>query len=126
MKYREIELKQGNSFTNELAVYIIHKCDTQRKEDNLINRIKKILNYSTSQFYIEAVTDDCILVRNFKEFTFDDNGVACLKQTYNMLGLLKNVKIYVNVHTDDWFVVDGKEYNDDCVKWDEFIGKLEY
>lgn len=82
--------------------------------------------YFESGFYIEPVTDDYMLVRNFKDFTFDEQGINKLKETYYTLNQIKNIKVRVDICTHDWMIINGKECNNDCVKWDEFIGKLEY
>lgn len=127
MRYNGIELKQGNGFTSELSIGITHKCDTERKETNLVNKIKKTLdeNPPRIKFYVDTVLEDYMLIRGYKDFTFDEQGIENLKQVYDLVSQIKNVDIRVDIITDDWMIINGKECNNDCVKWDEFTGKLE-
>lgn len=126
MRYRGIELKQGNGYCSELSIGIMHKCDTERREKNLVNKIKRELGCIYNRYYVDTVLDDYMLVRGYKDFTFDESGIENLKRVYDIISQIKNIDVHMDVITDDWMIINGKECNNDCVKWDCFIGNLEW
>lgn len=136
MKYRGVELKVGNEFESEICIGIEYD-NTKLTQDKVIKMIRKqIANLNkrdgkcvVEEFNIEPVLDDYILVRNYKFFSLDnsvENVLHNLKWVYTSMNELNNVKVVIDVHTDDWFEIDDKEYNTDFVNWEDFEKNIQY
>lgn len=127
MKYRGVELKVGNEFESEICIGIEYDY-TKITQDKVIKMIRKHIPNIGDDFTIEPVLEDYILVRNYKFFALDNAPaqlIMNLQFAYATMNELKDVKAVIDVHTDDWFKIDGEEYNTDYVDWKEFIENLE-
>lgn len=127
MKYRGVELKVGNEFESEICIGIEYD-NTKLTQDKVIKMIRKQISNVGDDFTIEPVLEDYILVRNYKFFALDNTPaqfIMNLQFALATMNELKDVKVVIDVHTDDWFEIDGEEYNTDYVDWDNFVKNLE-
>ncbi len=124
MKYKGIELIDCNNRENELCCSIesAENQDIYEIEDDVIDMFEDF----GKEIVTEVVLDNYMLVRCW-DIKFDQNGIDLLKSIYDKLSEVKNAKVCVDVHTDEWFTGEnGEKYNQDTVSWEEFMENLEY
>ena len=132
MKYKGIELKEGQDSEAELLVDVEvteEACGEQDMEE-LEESILEVFEGYPEEVYTEIVYDNILEVR-CDAITFDVNGVVLLTDICRMVLMLLpgDVKVGVAVHVDgeEWFVRDdGTTYNEDVVTLDEFLDNIEY
>lgn len=136
MKFKGIELREGNDSEAELLVNVESTKtfnDTYEAEEymeELEDSILYAIEDLDINLYLEEVDDNLIQVRS-NDITFDQQGVDKIVSIYKALQTseLEDVNITIGVHVDgeEWFKrVDGSEYNEDVVSLDEFLANIKY
>lgn len=112
MKYRGVEIQEisvGVSYDPENISFT-----------GLNGKLKKYLDVD---FVLEYVDNKFAMVR-YSKYENDLEELAFAIMVYSKLKQLSYLDVSIDIVTEDWFELDGKEYNYDSVNFNTFITNL--